>query len=73
MKTEYDEVIDTIYDMLESDRQFIVPGDSQLKYFLESDPRDQIKALAKNVEYYNRGRKSPENIYKGYLFNFWLP
>ena len=67
MKTEYDEVIDTTYDMLQSDRQLMVAGDTGLKYLLESDPRAHLKALAKNVLYYNSGRKSPENIYKGYL------
>ena len=65
MKTEYDDTIDTIDDMLNSDRQFMVAGDTLLKQLLESDPRDEVKDLEKRVEYYDHGTKIPENVSRG--------
>ena len=62
MKTEYDDTIDTIDDMLKSDRQFMVTGDTLLRLELESDPRDKVKDLAKRVEYYDYGTKFPEYV-----------
>ena len=62
MKTEYDDTIDTIDDMLKSDKQFMVTGDTLLKLLLESDPRSQVKELEKRVEYYNYGTKFPEYV-----------
>ena len=62
MKTEYDDTIDTIDDMLKSDRQFMVTGDTYLKLLLENDPRGKVKELEKRVEYYNYGRKFPEYV-----------
>ena len=65
MKAEYDDTIDTIDDMLQSDRQFIVAGDTGLRQLVETDPRAKVKALAKEVEYYNMGTLSPEKVDKG--------
>ena len=62
MKTEYDDTIDTIDDMLKSDRQFMVAGDTLLKHLLESDPRDKVEILAKGVEYYDYGTKFSEYV-----------
>ena len=55
MTTEYDDTIDTIDDMLKSDRQFMVPGDPILKQLLENDPRAKVKDLKRRVEYYSQG------------------
>ena len=65
MKTEYDDTIDTIDDMLKSDRQFMVAGDTLLKPLLKSDPRDKVKDLKKRVEYYNYGNKLAEYVSRG--------
>ena len=65
MKTEYDDTIDTIDDMLRSDRQFVVAGDTGLRQMVETDPRTKVKALAKEVEFYNQGTLSPEMVDRG--------
>ena len=65
MTTEYDDTIDTIDDMLKSDRQFMTTGDTFLKQLLESDPRDKVRDLEKTVEYYDHGNKAPEYLYRG--------
>ena len=67
MTTEYDDTIDTIDDMLKSDRQFMVAGDTLLKPLLKSDPRDKVKDLEKRVVYYNAGNKRPEHVSRGYI------
>ena len=65
MKAEYDDTIDTIDDMLRSDRQFVVAGDTGLRQMVETDPRTKVKALAKEVEFYNQGTLSPEMVDRG--------
>ena len=65
MTTEYDDTIDTIDDMLRSDRQFVVAGDTGLRQMVETDPRTKVKALAKEVEFYNQGTLSPEMVDRG--------
>ena len=67
MKTEYDAPIDTIEDVLTSDRQFMVIGDSPLKRMVETDERANVKALAKKVKYYNYNpddQAADEDIFK---------
>ena len=65
MKTEYDDTIDTIDDMLQSDRQFMLAGDIQLAHLLKSDPRWKYKKLGENTEYYDYGIIAPEWIIEG--------
>ena len=65
MSTEYDDTIDTIDDMLQSERQFMVAGDTRLGQRLETDPRPKVKTLAKEVKYYDQGKKSPEEVELG--------
>ena len=67
MKTEYDDTIDTIDDMLQSDRQFMLPSDTQLANLLKSDPRWKYKKLGENTEYYEHGLITPEWIIEGYI------
>ena len=67
MKPEYDDTIDTINDMVQSDRQFMVAVDTTLPYLLKNDPRKSVKVLAERVKYYNHGKRSPEDILKGYI------
>ena len=67
MKTEYDDPIDTIEDVLTSDRPFMVIGDSVLKHMVETDERANVKALGKKVKYYNYNQDdqaSDEDIFK---------
>ena len=67
MKIEYDDTIDTIDDMVQSNRQFMVAGDSNLRWMLETDTRKTVKVLAEKVTYYNHGKKRPADIEKGYI------
>ena len=55
MKVEYENTIDTIDDMLLSERKLFVAGDTQLRYLVEGDPRMKVKQLVKQVEYYSHG------------------
>ena len=53
MKTEYDDTIDTIDDMLKSDKQLILPSDVALASDLvKYDPRKQVQILAGKIEFY---------------------
>ena len=65
MSTEYDDTIDTIDDMLQSERQFMVAGDTDLRRLVETDPRPKVKTLAKEVKYYDRGQIVPEEVMLG--------
>ena len=65
MKSEYDNTIDTIDEMLESDRIFLVTEDTPLKYILETDPREKVKMLAKRAKFYKYGTGTPEWVLKG--------
>ena len=57
MKTEYEDTIDTIDDLLQSDRQLVIAADTPLKSWVESDPREKVQALnrAKQTKYFNLG------------------
>ena len=55
MKAEYEDTIDTIDDLLQSDKTFFVGGDTALKDLVENDPREKVQALAKQLKYYNQG------------------
>ena len=55
MKTYYEDPIDTIDDVLQSDRQFMYAADTLLKEWLENDPREKVKALAKRAKPYYVG------------------
>ena len=59
MKVEYENTIDTIDDMLLSERKFLVAGDTQLRYLVEGDPRMKVKQLVKQVKYYSHGTIGP--------------
>ena len=67
MKVEYDDTIDTIDDMVQSDRQLMVARDSNLRWILETDTRETVKVLAEKVKYYNQGKKRPADVEKGYI------
>ena len=56
MTVEYEETIDTIDGMLNSDRKFMLAGDTPIRSMLEGDPREKVKQLAKVVEYYSLGK-----------------
>ena len=55
MKTEYKDPIDTIDDVLQSDRQFMYAADTYYKEWLGNDPREKVRALEKRAQHYNLG------------------
>ena len=65
MTVEYENVIETADDVLQSDRKFMAAGDTSQKILLESDPRSDGEKLASKVEYYTLGRQVPEWIIEG--------
>ena len=65
MKTEYDDTIDTIDDMLQSDRQFMLACDVPLLKLFQTDPRWRYKQLEENAEYYVHGIITPEWVIEG--------
>ena len=53
MKTEYDDTIDTIDDMLKSDKHLMLPTDVLIvQELVRTDPRKQVQTLAENAEYF---------------------
>ena len=49
----YEKGIDSVEDLLKSDRQFFVLGKSSLPKFLDGDKRHKIIELNKRANYYN--------------------
>ena len=52
MKEYHEDTIDNIDDMLASERQFMVPGDTVLPYLLALDPRIKVKKLAERAQFF---------------------
>ena len=50
MKTEYENTINTIDDVLQSDRKFLVLDHSYQKSLLKIDPREKVQLL--EAEYF---------------------
>ena len=66
MKVDYDDTIETIDDMLQSDRKFLAAGDTYQRFLLMRDPRPKVQQLAREVEWYELGRQTgPEWIVNG--------
>ena len=68
MNVYYENTIDSIYDMLESDKTLRVASDTYIKDLLLSDPRIEVKQLAKRVVYFQFGTGNTDeavNIFKG--------
>ena len=65
MKGEYENIIDTLDDVLESGRTLEVPEDTPLRFMLETDPRDKVKRLAEKAKFHIMGIKPPESLLKG--------
>ena len=55
MKTDYEKPIDTIDDVLQSDRPFMFADDTSMKGYVENDPREKVQALAKRSIRYQIG------------------
>ena len=51
------DTIDTIDDLLQSDRQLMLPGDTLMKSWVENDPRESVQDLnrAKQIKYFYPG------------------
>ena len=65
MKTQYDDTIDTIDDMIASKRALLVAGDTRLRQLVETDPRPKVQALWEKTKYYEYGPPMPEWVIKG--------
>ena len=66
IKVEYEKSINTINDMIESDRVLYVAEGTPLKLLLNTDPRENVKMLAKKTLFYQWvNAKDPEFIMKG--------
>ena len=68
MNIYYEETIDTIDDMLASERTFMVASDSILPVLLASEPRMKVKELAERVQFYKYGTGQDnvsQRIYEG--------
>ena len=55
MNSYYENTIDSVDDMLASDRTFMVSEDSIFPTLLASDPRMKVKELAESVIFYKHG------------------
>ena len=55
MNVYYENTIDTIDDMLQSDRMFGIANDTFQKHLVLSDPRVKVQQLAKRVFFYKFG------------------
>ena len=58
----YENTIDTIDDMLESERTLWVPKDTAIPVLLASDPRIIVKELSKQTVYFNWGLGQWEDV-----------
>ena len=67
IKVEYENTINTIDDMLESERTLMIPEDTPIKYILETDPREKVKLLSKEAQFYKFGTATPEWVIEGYF------
>ena len=65
MNMEYEKTIETIDDVLQSERNFIAWGDTYQRILLMRDPRVKVQQLAREVEWVNYGRLNPEWVMKG--------
>ena len=63
IRIDYDKTIDTIEDMVQSGLPIMLPENTKMPVFLKTDPREGIKTLKKQVQFYNftgRGVGQPE-------------
>ena len=69
MTVEYEKTIDTLDDALSSGLSAVMPVDTSLKKLLQSDPREKVQQLAKNLNGYILGNGTfPEWVTEGYVF-----
>ena len=59
MKVEYEDTIETIEDMLRSDRKFMAAGDTYQRFLLMGDPRKTVQKLAKETNWFNASKSPP--------------
>ena len=53
IRIDYDKTIDTIEDMVQSGLPIMIPENTQLPELLKTDPRNGIKTLKMQVQFYN--------------------
>ena len=64
MKGEYEKTIDTLDDLLESERIMDLAEDTPMKFMLDTDPRDKVKRIAKTTIFSINGISPPEHLVK---------
>ena len=63
---QYEKPIDSVEDMLNSDKPLMVIR--SMKFLFDTDPHPQVKKLSKQVTYYDfEMKKIPQEILNGYL------
>ena len=66
MKVDYDDTIETIDDMLQSDRKFLAAGDTYQRFHLMRNPRPKVQQLARKAEWYKLGAQAnPQWVVNG--------
>ena len=55
MKVEYEDSIDSVDDLLQSDRKLFLTNDTAQKYLFLGDPRKDVIKLRNKTQYYNLG------------------
>ena len=58
----YEKTIDTIDDMVASDRKLWASSDTVIRDLLDSDPRVQVKKIAQRTTSYTHGRGTWEEV-----------
>ena len=68
IKVDYEQAIDTIDDVIQSQIKVTTCGDCNMPEKLKTDPRPKVIELAKQFEFFQSaaGGKVPENVEKGY-------
>ena len=61
MKVYYEDTIDSIDDMLKSERSLMTAIDTIVPTLLASDPREKLKRLAERVSFYKFGTHGDVN------------
>ena len=62
MNVYYENTIDTIDDMLASERIFMVPNDTSFGVLLRLDPRMKVKELVERAQFYTLGSGQEKDL-----------
>ena len=62
MSVYYENMIDSIDDMLASEKNFMVPNDTSFGVLLRLDPREKGKELAERAQFYTYGTGQEKDL-----------